>query len=170
MNTTHPGTPPERGRINPNQIKKLHALKNALKIAEDDYRLAIMEVHGFSGTCKDLTEAEADQLVEKWQAEAIAKGVWQKPGTGEWHGKQKHEDLGERDGFATAKQLRKIEAMWKEVSIYKDDQQARRKALKLFINRIAHVQELRFLTVKGAHQVITALISMKEAKGCNSAR
>jgi len=141
------------------QIRKIKALQSRLKMPDKEYRKTLSDE--WANSCTQLTAEEADRVIATLQAEAIAKGVWQQPGTGQWHGKTKHEDLSGRSGFATPKQLRLIEAIWREVSIYKKDRKAMDHALRNFIDRIAHVQELRFLTTKGAHQVIEALKTMK---------
>jgi hypothetical protein len=148
--------------IRKDQIRKIKALQSRLKMTDEEYRLLLSE--DWVESCTKLTVAEADMFIEKLQAEAIAKGVWQAPGTGQWHGKTKHEELNNRDGFATPKQLRYIEGLWKEVS-RQEDQKARENALENFLLRIAHCQKLRFLTVRKAHIVIEAMKAMKEQKG-----
>ena len=148
-------------RINRHQIKLIHTLKGALKLPEEDYRNRVMAVHGFSDTCKDLSEEEAAELIGEMEKEAIEKGVWKRHVVRD-HGSTfglKYEDLGKRKGFASPKQLRLIEALWKGVSrTHKAD--ARQLALRRFIFRMTGVQELQWLTEDNAHGVIEAIKNM----------
>ena len=154
----------EEMKINPKQIRKIKALQSRLKMPDEEYRLLLSDE--FVNSCTALTEDEADRIIVKLEEKAIAAGVWNKPATGQWHGKTKYEDLAGRDGFATPPQLRMIGGIWKQISIYKTDARARERALDIFVNRIAHVTDIRFLTKRGAHEVIEALKKMKE-KGKN---
>ncbi|MDR0387264.1 MAG: regulatory protein GemA [Treponema sp.] len=58
-------------------------------------------------------------------------------------------------GMATPAQLEYIKGMWEKCARNKSDE-----ALTAFVNRIAHVKALRFLTVKTARKVILALRDM----------
>lgn len=144
--------------IRKDQIRKIKALQSRLKMSDADYRLLLSDE--FVDTCTALTETEADRVIATLEEKAIAVGVWQKPGTGEWHGKTKYDDLGDRDEtMATPKQLRLIESMWKDVSYMTGP--ARMAALNVFVKKIAGAARLRFLDKRGAHAVITSLITMK---------
>jgi len=61
----------------------------------------------------------------------------------------------EEKGGATLAQLEYIKGMWAKCARNKSD-----KALLVFVNRIAHVKALRFLTVNTAQDVILALRDM----------
>ena len=139
-------------------IKKIHALKTALKMGEDEYREMVMNVHGFSGTSKDLSSEEAGALIERLEARAIAAGVWQR-----FEGKkEKYANLGKRGtAFATPKQCRKIEAMFREVSYYKNDTKAFEHAFRNFLGRMARVDDIRFLEKRDVSKIIRALEAMK---------
>ncbi len=142
--------------INPNQVKKIHALANRLGWDDAEYRRYLMEhSEGFSVSCKDLSEAEADAIIRRIEQEAVAAGVWETR-----RSRSRYEDLAHRPGMASPKQLRMIEAIWAEKS-WAHDPAARQAALRRFIFRIAHVQELRFLTSRGARAVIEAIRHMR---------
>lgn len=152
------------GKISRYQVKMLHVLKSKLALSEDEYRERIQDLHGFSGTCKDLSYDEADFIISKWKAEAIEKGVWKnyRPvRSGNRNNKLKYEELGRRPGMASPPQLRMIEAMWKDVSKYHaEDKRAR--ALRKFTFRITGVEDLRFLKNWQVSKIIRALEAMKK--------
>lgn len=152
--------------ITPVQIKKIHALKNRLGWSDEQYREYLMtEGDGFAMSCKDLSEPEADRLIKKMELAAAAKGVWevraeaQKNGSAEGASK-KYDELAERPGMATPKQLRMIEAMWKDVS-YHRNAEARERALRYFLNHIAGVDRLEFVEVRQVSKIVRALERMK---------
>jgi len=66
----------------------------------------------------------------------------------------------EEKGMATSGQLEYIKGMWAKCARNKSD-----KALLAFVNRIAHVKSLRFLTVHTAQDVILALRDMMAKAG-----
>ena len=75
----------------------------------------------------------------------------------------KYEELGRRPGMATPRQLRMIEGMWAGVSrTHKEDH--RQRALRKFIFRITHVEDMRFLENWQVQKIIRALEAMKEQK------
>lgn len=141
------------------QIKKIHALKNRLGWSDEQYREYLMtEGDGFATSCKDLSETEAEKLIRKMELEAAAKGVWKRYGRGD-----KYDALAGREGMASPKQLRMIEAMWKEVSKYRKTE-ARERALRYFLHRIIRVDDLRFIEAWQVSKVIKALEEMKSGK------
>lgn len=153
----------QRHSITPKQIKKIHALKNRLGWSDEQYREYLMsEGDGFAMSCKDLSETEADRLIKKMELAAAAKGVWKIGNRQEAIGdRKKYDDLGERPGMATPKQIRKIEAMWADVSYYRN-QEARERALRYFLKHIAGVDRLEFLEARQVSKVLKAIEKMKE--------
>ncbi|MBI5205097.1 MAG: baseplate J/gp47 family protein [Nitrospirae bacterium] len=94
--STTPAPPYQGGeQIDKRQIKLIHTLEHALALTKEAYGDRIMEKHGFSNSCKDLSHHEAEQLIKAWEKEALEKGVWKT-------GKEKYEDLGNRQGMASA--------------------------------------------------------------------
>jgi hypothetical protein len=147
------------------QIKKLHALKNALKLNDETYRAALDNCAGVASS-KDLTIDQATGLIDDWQAKATATGVWEirKPKP------KKFDDLDNRRGMmATPPQLRMIEGIWQEVSRAKEPE-GRKTVLRHFIARIAKVSDLRFLDRDGASAVINALVAMQKSGQKQEAR
>jgi hypothetical protein len=150
------------------QIKKVHTLKSVLAMSDDDYRAMIKNGFGVESS-KHLDLRQAAQLIGILEDKAVAAGVWEKRGwnrttrISKGHAAAKvSTTLGERGGMATPPQLRKIEAMWSEVSRATPEYRAR--ALRQFVSRIAHVSDLRFLDSAGAGAVINALKKMKERR------
>jgi len=152
-------------KIVPDQIKKIHALKGRLGLNDEEYRLLITDFHGFSSTCKDLSRDDADLLIKHMEKEAISLGVWNKPSArrggkkAAW-GKTMYDELGDRPGFATPKQLRKIEAMWSEVTRAKG-QAAREKALAHFLKRQVGVEAMAFVLREHVQIIIHAINHMR---------
>lgn len=145
------------------QIRKIHALKNRLGWTDEQYRQYLMtEGDGFAVSCKDLSEAEAERLIRKMELAASAKGVWKRY-IGDSKG-QKYDELGDRPGMASPKQLRMIEAMWADVSKYRRNPEARERALRYFLHHITGVDNLRFLESWHVKKVIKALEKMKVRK------
>ncbi len=159
--------------ITASQIKIIHTLKNRLAMDEEDYRVMIKGGCGMESS-KHLTTSQAAQLIDNLENMAVAAGVWDRRG---WKGATRIsngqaavkarvigsiDNFGERGGMATPPQLRKIEAMWSEVS--RATPEYRTMALRQFVNRIAHVSDLRFLDSVGAGTVINALKKMRERK------
>jgi phage gp16-like protein len=68
----------------------------------------------------------------------------------------------EEQGMANAARLEYIKGMWQTCARNKNDE-----ALPAFVNRIAHVKSLRFLTVHTAQKVILALRDMMIKAGFN---
>jgi len=143
--------------ITKRQIKKIHALKNRLGWSDEEYREYLMrESDGFATSCKDLREDEAERLIRKMEFLAVAKGVWQR-----YEGVKRYEGLGNREGMATPRQLRMIEAMWKEVSKYRRNKEARERSLRHFLRRIVGVDRLEFLEDYQVKKVVEAIKRMK---------
>jgi len=147
------------------QIKRIHTILHILNISDENYRAALDSRFGVT-TCKDLTLMQAKTFIDeleklalkaqgdRYQAQINAareKAEAEKP--------KRFDNLDNRPGMASAPQLRKIEAMWQDVSII-PDQDARSRALRHFINRIAGVADMRFLDGQGAGKVINALTAM----------
>lgn len=149
------------------QIKRIHTIVHILRISDDNYRAALDSRFNVT-SCKDLTLMQAksfiDELeklalnvqVERDQAErdtAYQKTEAERP--------KRFDNLDNRPGMATGAQLRKIEAMWADIS-FVPDHDARGRALRRFIHRITGVADMRFLDSQGATKVINALNAMQQ--------
>lgn len=135
------------------QIKLIHALKSKLQIEEENYRTNLFGWFDVE-TSKDLDYAQAKQYIKKLEKEAIKKGVWQKTSWDMSH-------LDDRPDMATSAQLRKIKAMWKDVTGIKGSAD-REKALRSFILRIVKVADVRFVKKSMVKKLLKALSEMQK--------
>lgn len=138
--------------ITPEQIKKIHVYKSKLKMSDADYRERVQLIHGSSTTCKDLTSDQAGELMKDMEFVAYMNGVEMVPG-------MKYEELAHREDMATPKQLRMIEALWKDVSHQKKSVE-RSRALRTFLQRFG-VSDIRFINQPSVHAIIAALKNMQ---------
>lgn len=152
------------------QIKRIHTIKHLLGIPDDNYRDCLDTRFGVT-TSKDLTLMQAKSFIdeldkyamelqgERGKAERAA--ARQKADEAEAAKPKRFDDLDNRPGMASGPQLRKIEAMWQNISIVPDTD-ARGRALRRFIERITGVAGLRFLDAQMAGKVINALNAMEK--------
>lgn len=153
------------------QVRRIHTILHTLGIEDSNYREALQNRFDV-GSCKELTIREAQSFIAELEQllretneadeEARFKAAlhkrmeeirqsWDLP----------YSNLDNRPGMATGAQLRKIEVMWTEISIIPDPD-ARGRALRRFVQRIAGVASLRFLDLEGASKVINALDAMQK--------
>ncbi len=146
-------------KITKRQIRLIHTLKSRLGWEESQYRMFLMEnSSNFASSCLDLTEEEAERIIIKMREEAVKKGLWQ-----DYAKNKKYEDLNGREKMATSAQLRKIEAMWKDICTVKDEK-GRRKILRSILWKKFKVSDLRFLEGYQVRKVVKMLESMKERR------
>jgi phage gp16-like protein len=120
--------------INKKQIAAIHVLKAKLKLDDDTYR-RMLSGYGVTSS-KQLGEEAAKGLIRKLNAAANAD----KPGYRRYPGK------------ASAKQIRKIKAMWNERAKAKTDT-----ALNKFIKHTTGIDRLEWLNIEDATKVINGL-------------
>ncbi len=137
-------------KITPAQIKRIHSVKNALGLTDTQYRLALEQYHVYSST--QLTESQAAQFISELENIAVSKGKWSRP----W---RKYQHLDGRTGMATAKQLRMIEAMWKDVSRAATNAN-RAAALNVFLKRFG-ADSLENVEYHAVGNIVHALKAMK---------
>ncbi len=138
-------------------MKKIHALKNAVGLSEEEYRATLLFNFKVDSS-KHLTPSQAERLIAELEAEAIQKGTWKK-----FEGKSRFENLADRPGMASPAQLRKIEALWKDASSIRVNAK-RAKALRTFLYGHFRVSDLRFLEEEKVKKVINALNHMVARK------
>ena len=127
-------------------IKLIHVGRNKLALADDVYRALLRGVCG-KESCSAMTIPELDRALKAVKAAGFRV--------------EKRMPLRKEEiGRANAEQLSYIKGMWELVARSKTE-----KALRAFIKRIAHVDALRFLGVKEAQKVITALRVMMVKAG-----
>ena len=141
--------------IEPMQIKLIHVLKGALSLDDPTYRELLLSRFR-KNTSKKLTYSEASDLIREMEAHAVSVGVWRRK-------EKRYDRFGHRPGFASPKQLRMIEGMWKDVSRAQTEED-RKTALRHFLMRIVGIEDLRFLEPEHVRKVVNALKTMKAAK------
>lgn len=145
-------------KISSQQIRKIKTLQHKLGLSDKEYRNRLAE--HWVDSCKDLTYDEANDFIEQLVAEAILKSEWKVYSA---TGKKKYDDLGLRKGMASPRQLRMIEAMWKDVS-YTHAAGKRQTALRRFLFKIVGVEDLSFLTSNKVQKIVNALEAMKNER------
>ena len=135
------------------QIKKIHTLKNVLRL-DDDLYLDMLMSFGVQSS-KNLTTTEAGIFLEILEEKAVLTNKWEVRN-------KKYEELKSRDDdMATPAQLRMIEAMWREVC-YIDSPDFAKQSLRKFIQNKFKIADIKFLTKKRAVKVIRAISAMKQ--------
>ncbi|MCD8025333.1 MAG: regulatory protein GemA [Candidatus Gastranaerophilales bacterium] len=125
-------------------------LRKQLKIDADIY-YDILSSYNVESS-KDLSYQDAEEILSKLKKEAIKQGVYT-PKTNY----EKYGTMYGRFGMGTPKQLRKIEAMWMNISNQKTEN-----SMNKFIYRITGKQRLNFLTQMDVRKVIKALETMQQ--------
>ncbi|GHV76493.1 GemA protein [Spirochaetia bacterium] len=125
-------------------IQLIHVGKKEIGISDEDYRVML---HGATAksSCTDMTVPELEAVLT-----ALRRLGFQNPqrcGNTRVSPQEK--------GRASYRQLEYIKGMWAKCARNKNDE-----ALLVFVNRIAHVKALRFLTVHTAQKVTLALRDM----------
>lgn len=141
------------------QIKKIHTLIKALGISDELYR-EILETNYQVDSCKGLEYKEAEYLINSLKEKAKDAGIWK-------DFKEESKALSHRENMATAKQIGKIEFLWKEVA-YKKDKKSLKKSLRKFLERQFKISDVIFLEKSMVSKVIRAIESIKQRK--NSAQ
>ena len=134
----------------PKQRQMIGFLRKTLQYDDDTYR----DILGFYGVSSStgLSYSKANDLIDFLRNKAIGLGLYQaKP-----NNYNKYQYLGYRRDWATPKQLKKVEIMWKKVSIKETDEE-KEKALNSFIFRITGKKRVNFLTHFDIQKLIKAL-------------
>ncbi|MEI8133008.1 MAG: phage protein GemA/Gp16 family protein [Leptolinea sp.] len=159
--------------ISGGQIKKLHALANAMGWDKEQYR-DNLQAQTRQETSLKLTFNQAGSLIEDWERKAVAGGVWKQIGSKPVQGSRlqttnqepvqprtglKFTDMDGRPGFASGSQCRLIDALWSQVT-RAEDEEAKEKALNSFCHRISGVAGLRMVKMFQVEKIIKALEAM----------
>ena len=126
-------------------IQLVHIGKSKMGLSDDAYRAFLAGITG-KESCAEMTARQLEDALRAMRRRGFpieARRV--KP---------------EEKGRATLEQLEYIKGMWAVCARNKSDA-----ALRAFINRIAKVKSLRFLTVESAQPVILALRDMMAKAG-----
>jgi hypothetical protein len=127
-------------------IQLIHVGRNKLALSDDVYRALLLGASG-KESCSAMTIPELDRALKTIK-------------TAGFRVEKKMPLKKEEIGSANAEQLSYIKGMWELAARNKTE-----KALNAFIKRIAHVDNIRFLDVKGAQKVIVALRVMMAKAG-----
>ena len=135
---------------------KIHVCLNELGWSEDRYRDTLFGAFGVSSKTM-LSLEQLDEYIQLLRLEMVQAGVLD-PSEVKWGwGARKYESLKGRPGdYATPRQLRKIEATWREVARNPSDE-----ALQAFIKRQAKVDHIVWLKKDHVEPVLVALEAMQ---------
>ena len=141
----------------------IHRAKEELKIPEEVYREEILPQFGVTSSV-DLSEAEAKELLQKFGEQGWKPRQRRKAYGSKRHGwgQQTHNDLEHRErrgNQATPKQLRFIEAMWREHPAVRDRSD---KGLRGYCERITGISDPRWLTHRDVQKLIEAIKKLKD--------
>ncbi len=143
--------------INSWQIKRIHILKSALKMDDETYRTMLggfSKVENKITSSKQLSYGNAYRLINEMTDLAKKSGAWK-----DFKKKEKYSELDGRPGMASSKQLRMLEAMWKDVSIFTRPK-ARQTAFMNFTNRIVKVEDITWIEIWMVEKLVKALVGM----------
>lgn len=132
------------------QIKQIHILKNILGLDDELYldMLASFDVY----SSKSLTVTEAQIFIEI---------LGDKVKTTKNNCHKKYDDWYSRDEImATPPQLRKIEAIWNDISEHTSKKELQ-KSLRNFIFYHFHISDIRFMTKTKASKIIAIMEKIK---------
>ena len=121
-------------------------------------RARLREDYGVN-TCKKLSSTQAGELIRDLELLAEGMGL----DVGDRRKRTRRREWARRPGMATPAQLRKIEAMWADVS-RQPTAGAKRKALGAFLEKRFGVSDLRFVTHEMPSKIIHTLETMKKQK------
>ncbi|MEP0860584.1 MAG: DUF1018 domain-containing protein [Ignavibacterium sp.] len=146
--------------INKAQIAKIHALKNQLKLSDEEYGAAL-EGYGVT-TSKDLSYEQAADLIKKL-VNLLPKNLRESFEQRRKDAKQKYDELGIRwneklrQHYATPKQLRMLEAMWMTSNRVEHKTE---EAFKKFVKRISGKEKLEWLMMSDVRKIKKAIESL----------
>lgn len=134
-------------------LARIHILKSEAGLDDDQYRV-LLRGYGVESS-KEFTDKQARTFAEFLEGYIGRNSGNGKPVPG-W-GKNKYEYLRGRPGdFAEPQQLRKIEAIWRDVARDKSDA-----ALEKFLRRQTGIKNITWLKKKDVEPVLVALKAMK---------
>ena len=146
------------------QKKKIHTIVHALRMPDQDYR-GLLKKWFEVETCLKLNYGQAEACIQRLEYVAAKIGKWEhREGN-----RTKYNDLQHRPGMASPKQLRMIEAMWKDVS-YQKTYEEKNRALTRFIFNYFRISSLRFLESRQARKIIKVLEEMGKSDSSKNLR
>jgi phage gp16-like protein len=147
--------------ITKTQIQNIKTFQKLLVMPDDIYREMLENRYNVS-SCTKLSKEQAEELIKSLKKNAIASGAWKSTKKYAFQ-KYKYEDLGIRAGYATPKQMRLIEGLWRDVSYQKTDEE-REAALNTFLLNRFGVSHLKWVEDEMVKKVVSTLKAMKRSK------
>lgn len=151
------------------ELAKIHVAKKELGLDANCYEALIQGVGGAdSGSAKDLDAQGRSRVLDRLKELGFKEKAGITCGGGKKAPVVKYQDLDDREGMASGKQLRLIEVLWNEVS-YQKNEVDKKCALRNFIKRMTKygecpgIDDVKFMTSNQAHIIITAI---KRMQGC----
>lgn len=140
------------------QRQRIGYMRKLLGLDDDTY-YEMLSSYGAKSS-KDLNFQQAREFLNRLRDNGKQTGVF-KPNAQYAFQKYKHNNLNNRDPLmATPAQLRKVEAMWFQVSKQTTDE-ARKSALEKFCRRVVGKEKLQFLTKEDISKLVIALNVMR---------
>lgn len=133
----------------PAQIKKIHALKGALKMQDAEYRKLLSDPPFKVKSSTKLSIPKADELLKDLEEKAVAMGVWKK--------RKPARKAKTTRKLADGEQARLIRYLWLQLHEAGKVQNSSEEALAAYVKRMTGVAALQWLDVKKASTVIEAL-------------
>lgn len=131
----------------PAQIKKIHALKGALKMDDELYRELLAGFKVNSST--KLSIPKAEELIQDLEEKAIAAGVWEK--------RKPARKAKTTRKLADDEQSRLIRYLWIQLHQVGKVKNSSEDALGAYVKRMTGIAALQWLDVKQASKVIEAM-------------
>lgn len=145
------------------QKAQIHIIKDQLGLSRDEYEALLGSYGVASSADPDFGVSDAEDLIGTLRRELNAR-----QGAKQYHGwgKNKYEYLRPRPAnMGDPKQLRKIEAMWRDIARNPGDS-----ALEKFIQRQTGKRNIVWLEKDDTRAVLTALKTMKEEQQSQPAK
>lgn len=143
--------------ITDDQKRTIKTLAGKLAMSDDIYRDMLFNRYKVD-SCKQLSHSQARELIDSLKQSAITANVWS---ANKSFRKYKYDNLGNREGYASPAQLRKIDAMWKEVSFQKTEKD-KEDALNTFLLNHFGVSHIKWIEKDMVNKVIATLKVMKK--------
>jgi len=142
------------------QLAKIHIAKKEMGLDDDDYRFFLNRITG-KESAKLLSDREADAVIDEFKRLGwVPKKRRTQTGDGSPK-KLKYEDLANRIGMASPKQLRMIEAMWMTGSKIREKTPT---SLRSFLNNKFGISHLRFIEDHQVGKIVRSIKSINQGE------
>ncbi|MBK7106856.1 MAG: DUF1018 domain-containing protein [Ignavibacteriae bacterium] len=142
-------------KIAKNQLAKIHIAKKELKLNDDNYRILLSNFNVISS--KDLSFNDAEQLLKIFIQLGWKPKEKELKKEKDLENKTKYDELNPRPfGFASPGQLRKIEAMYHDLSKSNSNE-----GLNKLIKRIVKIDHITWLKKKDVPKILKCLDEIK---------